>query len=74
MSPGELDHIRSLFPDIDSSQRLLFTPNFAPIDEYKYAFNMRAIVTVDNIYLLEHHPEVFRYVKVLHMMERYAKG
>jgi diaminopimelate decarboxylase/aspartate kinase len=60
VSPGELDHIKSLFPDIDPSNRLLFTPNFAPIDEYKYAFNMRAIVTVDNIYLLEHHPEVFR--------------
>ena len=29
VSPGELEHVRTLFPDLDP-ERLLFTPNFAP--------------------------------------------
>jgi len=58
VSPGELDLVCSRFPGIEP-QRLLFTPNFAPRHEYAKAFDAGAFVTIDNLYLLEHRPEVF---------------
>src|SRR5690606_23663201 len=58
VSPGELAHVRALFPDIDPD-RLLFTPNFAPEAEYAEAFAAGAHVTLDNLYPLEAWPETF---------------
>ena len=40
--------------------RVLFTPSFAPIDEYARAFALGVTVTVDNCELLERWPDVFR--------------
>lgn len=58
VSPGELDHVLSLFPDIEAG-RLLFTPNFAPRQEYAYGFAKGAMVTLDNMHPLELWPETF---------------
>ncbi len=59
VSPGEIRHVRDLFPGIDSD-RLLFTPNFAPREEYEFGYEVGAHVTLDNLYPLMAWPEVFR--------------
>ena len=48
VSPGELDHILTLFPEIDR-KRILFTPNFAPKEEYERGFKENVNVTIDSI-------------------------
>ena len=58
VSPGELDRIFSLFPDIDP-KRVLFTPNFAPREDYEKAIDLGVHVTLDNLFPLQHWPEVF---------------
>ncbi|MEA2605009.1 MAG: bifunctional diaminopimelate decarboxylase / aspartate kinase [Acidobacteriota bacterium] len=58
VSAAELDHVRSLFPDLDGL-RLLFTPNFAPREEYVRGFAASARVTLDNVHPLCEWPEVF---------------
>lgn len=58
VSPGELDHVAQVLGD-ERAGRVLFTPNFAPIDEYRVGFDHGAYVTLDNLHPLEHHPEVF---------------
>jgi len=68
VSPGELDHIRRLFKDIDPS-RLLYTPNFAPRSEYQHGIEAGAFVTVDNIYVLEAWPELFKGRQVILRMD-----
>jgi diaminopimelate decarboxylase/aspartate kinase len=59
VSPGEVDLLRRLFPDLDPG-RILFTPNFAPRTEYEEALALGIHVTVDNLHPLEAWPEVFR--------------
>lgn len=59
VSPGEILHVLDIFPDIDR-ERILFTPNFAPRDEYRLAYELGAHVTLDNVYPLEAWPEIFR--------------
>jgi diaminopimelate decarboxylase/aspartate kinase len=51
--------VRALFPDLDGA-RLLFTPNFAPREEYCRGFELGARVTIDNLHPLREWPEVFR--------------
>ena len=46
-------------PDIDRSH-ILYTPNFAPREEYAWGFEQGVRVTVDNTYVVEKWPEVFR--------------
>jgi len=58
VSPGELDHVRRLFPDL-ASDRILFTPNFTPAVEYARGFEVGAHVTLDNLYPLQRWPEIF---------------
>jgi len=58
VSPGEVEHARTLFPTL-SPDRLLFTPNFAPRDDYAFGFRAATFVTLDNPYPLEAWPEVF---------------
>ncbi|MCH8963292.1 MAG: diaminopimelate decarboxylase, partial [Bacteroidetes bacterium] len=58
VSPGELEHVRTLFPDLDP-ERLLFTPNFAPRAEYAFGFDTAAYVTLDNLHPLEAWPDLF---------------
>lgn len=59
VSAAELDHVRSVLPGLEGS-RLLFTPNFAPREEYVHGFEVGAQVTLDNLHPLVHWPEVFR--------------
>ncbi len=58
VSPGEVERVRSLFPDIDPD-RILFQPNFAAAEEYAGAFASGIHVTLDNLHPLLHHPDVF---------------
>jgi len=59
VSPGEVEHIFFLFPNIDS-KRILFTPNFAPKEEYEFGFQKNVLVTVDSTYALEHWGDIFK--------------
>lgn len=74
VSPGEIEMILELFPDIDRARRILFTPNFAPREEYELGmhwflfgnknipsgFELGVIVNLDSQYPLEHWGETFR--------------
>jgi len=58
VSPGEVEWLEQILPDLDRS-RILFTPNFAPRDEYRWAFEHGLQVTLDNLYPLQAWPDVF---------------
>jgi diaminopimelate decarboxylase/aspartate kinase len=68
VSPGEIQHIFDLFPKL-SPQRVLFTPNFAPKEEYAAAFEQGVHVTVDSLYPLEAWPEIFKGREILLRMD-----
>jgi diaminopimelate decarboxylase/aspartate kinase len=59
VSPGEVDHVLRTLPGL-ATERVLFTPNFAPRQEYEGAFERGVRVTVDSVYPLRAWPEVFR--------------
>lgn len=59
VSPGEVRRVRELFPDLPRD-RILYTPNFAPRDDYAAGFALDATVTLDNLYPLERWPDLFR--------------
>lgn len=59
VSPGEVDWLEQAIPGIDPA-RILFTPNFAPRDEYAWALERGLRLTLDNLYPLEAWPELFR--------------
>jgi len=59
VSPGEVEWLEQVMPDIDLS-RILFTPNFAPRDEYEWALEKGLQLTLDNLYPLEAWPELFK--------------
>lgn len=58
VSPGELRHLRELFPDLSGSE-LLYTPNFASRQDYAAGFEAGARVTLDNLQPLQSWPDVF---------------
>jgi diaminopimelate decarboxylase/aspartate kinase len=58
VSPGEVKHLQTVLPDLDKS-RLLYTPNFAPRDEYEWAIAEGLQLTLDNLYPLQAWPEIF---------------
>ena len=58
VSPGEIKHITTTLPGI-SKDRILFTPNFAPKEEYAFGLEQCAYVTLDNLFPLQAWPEVF---------------
>ncbi len=58
VSPGELRLILELFPDIDR-ERILFTPNFAPREEYQLGLEQGVWVTLDNLHPLREWGELF---------------
>ena len=64
VSPGELRRVLEIFPDLPRD-RILFTPNFAPREEYAEAFEAGVRVTLDNLHPLEAWPEVFRGREIL---------
>ena len=59
VSQGEVAHVFEHLPEFDPA-RVLFTPSFAPVDEYRDAFARGVTVTVDNCELLQRWPDVFR--------------
>jgi diaminopimelate decarboxylase/aspartate kinase len=59
VSPGEIAQAFASVPELDPG-RVLFTPNFAPRDEYEYGFGKGVRVTLDNLYPLKMWPDMFR--------------
>jgi len=59
VSLGEIEHVFNVVPDI-ATNRILFTPSFAPVEEYAQALSRAITVTVDNIELLYQWPDIFR--------------
>ena len=59
VSPGEVEWLQETLPDLDLS-RILFTPNFAPRDEYEWALDEGLQITLDNLHPLREWPELFR--------------
>ena len=58
VSPGEINRVLELFPDLDR-QRILFTPNFAPRSEYKWALEQNVRLTLDNLFPLREWGSLF---------------
>lgn len=59
VSMEEIHYLRKVLPDFDP-KKIIFTPNFAPIEEYEAAMKLGCTLTLDNLFPLEHHLEVFR--------------
>ncbi|MDQ2070180.1 bifunctional aspartate kinase/diaminopimelate decarboxylase [Natronospira bacteriovora] len=59
VSPGEVRQVLEHRPGIDP-ERILFTPNFAPREEYVFGLEAGVRVTLDNLHPLKHWPELFR--------------
>jgi bifunctional diaminopimelate decarboxylase / aspartate kinase len=57
VSPGELKAVDAVVP---TSASMLFTPNFAPHQDYAWALATRATLSLDSLYPLEHWGELFR--------------
>jgi diaminopimelate decarboxylase/aspartate kinase len=57
VSPGELEAVSAIVPE---ATPLLFTPNFAPREDYALALATRATITLDALHPLEHWGELFR--------------
>ena len=64
VSPGELRYLRRLFPDIDAD-RILFTPNFVPKEEFSIGYELAGHVTVGNVRALELWSDVFAHRSVI---------
>ncbi len=58
VSPGEVEWLESILPELDTA-RILFTPNFAPREEYEWGICKGLQVTLDNLYPLQAWPEIF---------------
>lgn len=58
VSPGEVQRLREVLPD-GAKGRILFTPNFAPREEYEWGIREGLRVTLDNLYPLKAWPELF---------------
>jgi len=58
VSPGEIQRVLKLLPDLDR-RRILYTPNFAPRKEYEWALDQGVWVTLDNLHPIKHWPELF---------------
>lgn len=59
VSAGELTHLFAVLPQL-SPERVLFTPSFAPRDDYEQALARGVYVTVDSVEILQRWPELFR--------------
>lgn len=64
VSPGEIERVLEVAPGI-SRDRILFTPNFAPRNEYAWAFQEGVWVTLDNLHPLREWPELFAGKEIL---------
>ena len=63
VSPGEVTWLEEVIPGLDMG-RVLFTPNFAPRDEYAWGLAKGLQVTLDNLYPLQAWPELFEGAKL----------
>ncbi len=63
VSPGEVEWLEENLPDFDLG-RVLFTPNFAPREEYEWGIRKGLQVTLDNLYPLQAWPEIFHGAKL----------
>ena len=59
VSPGEIRRVLEVVPDIER-KRILFTPNFAPRNEYEWALEQDVWVTLDNLYPLRQWGKSFK--------------
>ncbi len=59
VSPGEIARVLDVVPSIDR-KRILFTPNFAPRNEYEHALEQGVWVTLDNLFPLKHWARSFK--------------
>lgn len=59
VSPGEVEWLEKVIPDLDH-KRILFTPNFAPREEYAWGLKRGLQVTLDNLFPLQAWPELFK--------------
>jgi diaminopimelate decarboxylase/aspartate kinase len=59
VSPGEVERVYEAIPGIERS-RILFTPNFAPREEYAWGFAQGVHVTLDNLHPLKNAPALFQ--------------
>ena len=59
VSPGEVAAVTELFPDLPPGE-ILFTPNFAPQQEYTDALRLGVQLTLDNLHPLREWPGLFR--------------
>jgi diaminopimelate decarboxylase/aspartate kinase len=74
VSQGELTHVFNTVPQLDR-KRILFTPNFAARDEYEFALQQGVWVTLDNLYLLQAWPDLFKGREVLLRVDTgYGRG
>lgn len=58
VSRGEVERVMESVPGI-ARDRLLFTPNFAPQAEYRWALEQGIRVTIDNLFVLKSWPALF---------------
>lgn len=58
VSPEEIDHLFTLFPDM-TGEEILYTPNFASVSDFRRGFERGTFVTLDNYSPLDDHPELF---------------
>jgi len=74
VSRSELEYVFAILPTIDR-KKVLFTPNFAPRAEYEYALTQDVWITVDNLYILQAWPELFKHREILLRVDTgYGRG
>ena len=59
VSPGEVEWLEEVLPGL-SLDRILFTPNFAPREEYAWALERGLQLTLDNLHPLQRWPDLFK--------------
>ena len=64
VSIAEIHHLKTTLKNFDPN-KIIFTPNFVGIKEYQIAYDLGVHVTLDNIYPLIHHPQIFSNKKVI---------
>jgi bifunctional diaminopimelate decarboxylase / aspartate kinase len=58
VSPGEIRHLMTVLPGLDP-RRILYTPNFAPREDYEFGLKAGVWLTLDNLHPLRAWPELF---------------
>lgn len=74
VSRGEVEHVMKTVPSIDK-HKILFTPNFAPREEYEWGLEQGIYVTLDNLHPLKAWPELFKHREVFIRIDTgYGRG